>query len=84
MVEKNTDKKTAKELTRELYQAVIGIPESPDDNGLIGAVKEIKTILTNQNGRIRETEKGLSRIIGFVTGFSIIISTVITKLCKLW
>ena len=32
--------KTNKELTREVHQAVLGIPDT-DDNGLVGVVKEI-------------------------------------------
>ena len=48
--------KTPDEMIQELYQAVIGIPSNPDDNGLIGDVKEINTKLDKVNGRTRANE----------------------------
>ena len=48
--------KPQREMIRELYQAVIGIPENPDDNGLIGDVKEIKDQLRVVNGKTRKNE----------------------------
>jgi len=48
--------KTQKELIRELYQAVIGIPENPDENGLIGDMKTLHTKLDLVNGRGRKNE----------------------------
>ena len=47
--------KTQKEILRELHQAVVGIPESPDDNGLIGAVKDIRDEVRSLNGCVRNT-----------------------------
>ena len=60
--------KTQKEMVRELHQAVVGLPENPEENGLIGDVKEIKSILITQNGRIRSNEKRISRINGILVG----------------
>ncbi len=49
--------KTQKEMTQELYQAVIGLPENPEENGLIGDVKELVKVIKEQNGRIRKNSK---------------------------
>uniref|UniRef100_A0A6M3KIY4 Uncharacterized protein n=1 Tax=viral metagenome TaxID=1070528 RepID=A0A6M3KIY4_9ZZZZ len=43
--------KTQKEQIQELFQAVIGIPENPKENGLIGKVDTIVDPLKEQNGR---------------------------------
>lgn len=62
--------KTQKEMVQELHQAVVGLPENPEENGLIGDVKEIKDHLVMQNGRIRSNEKSISRIKGIIIGIS--------------
>ena len=67
--------KPQKDMIRELYQAVIGIKENPDDNGLIGDVKEVSDKLDRMNGRVRGNEvrskvnQGLfgSGVIGVIT-----------------
>ena len=41
--------KTQKSMIQELYQAVIGIHENPDENGLVGDVKRL-------NGRVKGNE----------------------------
>ena len=61
--------KTQKEMVRELCQAVIGLPENPDDNGLIGKVQEVKDIIVLQNTRIRKNEQRISKIWGILIGF---------------
>jgi len=60
--------KTQKEMVTELYQAVIGLPENPEENGLIGDVHEIKEILGVQNDRIRGSERSISRFKGVGIG----------------
>ena len=62
--------KTQKEMLGEVYQAMIGLPENPEENGMIGDVREIKDILVTQNGRIRSNEKSISRIKGILVGIS--------------
>ena len=62
----------AKELTRELHQAVIGIPDNPEENGLIGDIKDIKKEFKILNGRVTKTETGLSRLKGIIAGISIL------------
>jgi len=63
---------TQKEMIKELYQAVIGIPESPDENGLIGDVKDIKKEFRILNGRVRINETSISRIKGIGIGLGIV------------
>jgi hypothetical protein len=38
------------EMIRLIYQAVVGIPDNPDERGLIGDVREIKDHLKKLNG----------------------------------
>ena len=69
--------KTQKEQIQELCQAVIGIPENPDENGLIGQVKDVLELLKEQNGRIRKNSKHIYIITGVLmvtmggTGFGL-------------
>ena len=44
------------EMVRELYQVVIGIPENPTDNGLIGVINNIDKKLDALNGKVRGNE----------------------------
>lgn len=64
--------KTQKEKINELFQAVIGIPENPDDNGLIGDIRDIKKILLSQNTRIRDNERRIYKIWGILIGLGAI------------
>ena len=48
--------RTQKEMIQILFQKVVGIPENPDDNGLIGSVKDINDKLDTVNGRTRKNE----------------------------
>jgi len=81
--------KTQKEMTLELYQAVIGIPENPKDNGLIGKIDGIETLLKIQNGRVTKNEKCISnlksKIRGIIIGISVfggLVAAVVTLISK--
>jgi len=67
--------KTQREMTQELYQAVIGIPENPKDNGLIGKIDSIEGLLKIQNSRVSKNEKSISnlnsKIRGIIIGLSV-------------
>jgi len=63
-----------KEMTQELYQAVIGIPENPDANGLIGDMEDVKELLKAQNGHITKNTVSISRLKGGFLGLSVFIS----------
>lgn len=64
--------KTQKEMTRELYQAVMGLKDNPEDNGLIGDICDIKELLQKQNGRVRKNENKISWIVGVGTGLGLV------------
>ena len=75
--------KAPKQMIQELYQAVIGIPGNPDDNGLIGDVKEIKRDIKNQNNRVNKLENKQKFLYGLIAGSGILgggIGAVIAKL----
>lgn len=78
--------KTAKEMTKELHQAVIGLPDNPEENGLIGDVKDIRGKLDVVNGKTRKNEvrsKVNQAILAVLLGGSGITAGV-TKLIDLW
>lgn len=64
--------KTPKVILQELSQAVIGIPNNPDENGLIGTVSDIKELVQLQNDRIRKNEQKISKIWGILIGIGAI------------
>jgi len=45
--------KTQKEMIYELHQVVIGVKDSPTDNGLIGQVDRIEQQLRELNGQVK-------------------------------
>ena len=51
---------TQRDLLREIHQVVIGLPDNPEANGLIGDMAEIKQLLVTQNGSIRENAKNIA------------------------
>ena len=69
----------AKEITQRnmilrLHQAVIGIEDNPEENGLIGDVADIKKLLTPQNERIATVERSVSRIKGVGVGIGAVVA----------
>ena len=48
--------KTQKEMIAELYQVVVGLPENPYDNGLVGDIRCIGQKIDALNGRVRGNE----------------------------
>ena len=52
--------KTEREMIAELHQVVIGIPNNPVDNGLVGDIAEIRKQVTLTNGTVN---LNVSRII---------------------
>jgi hypothetical protein len=79
-------KEESRMMIQTLYQAVIGIPDSPDDNGLIGDIKDIKEQLILTNGRSRKNEgdiKWIKRISGGLVGSGGIVAGV-GKLTGWW
>lgn len=65
---------TQKEMISQVHQAVIGIPDNDDENGLIGDVADIKKHLKEQNSRIGRTERSVSRIKGIGAGVAVVIT----------
>ena len=60
--------KTSKEMVQSLYQAVVGIAENADENGLIGDIADIKELLQTQNKRISKAEGKVNKIWGVLIG----------------
>ncbi len=65
-----TPPKTEKDMLRELHQAVVGIPENPEENGLIGNVKELTRVIKEQNGRIRRNSIKIAAITAMLLAFA--------------
>ena len=55
-----------KDILQELYQAVVGIPENPDENGLIGKVDDLIVAVKAQNNRVGKVEQKVSKIWGII------------------
>ena len=67
--------KSQEQMVAELYQAIVGIMESPNDNGLIGDIAQISDKLDLLNGRVRGNEvrsKVNQGIIGTIGGGGIL------------
>lgn len=76
--------KPQEEMIRLLYQAVIGIPENPEDNGLIGDVADIKELITTQNGKIRRNEVRSKVNQGVIGTMISLLIAIFTKIVGLW
>ena len=59
---------TQREMLQILTQVIIGIPNSPDENGMIGDIKEIKQDIKRQNGRVNKIEGKQKFLYGLVAG----------------
>ena len=60
--------KTQKEQIQELLQAVVGIPENDDENGLIGDVRDVRKLLLVMTSRVGKTEQKVSKMWGILIG----------------
>ena len=69
--------KTQREMIQELYQAVIGIPENPDENGLVGDVKKL-------NGKVRSNEVRSKVNQGAIASLASGVVAGISKLLGMW
>jgi len=56
MITEKEKKEQTRQMIEKLYQAVVGIPENPKENGLIGKVDEVSCKLDIVNGRTRDNE----------------------------
>lgn len=72
--------KTQREMLHELYQAVVGIPDNSDDNGLIGDVKELIKAVKIQNGRISKNRLMIVSLISLLIGTGILEATNVTQM----
>ena len=59
--------KTTDQMIAELHQVVVGIPENPYDNGLVGDITEMKNQLKELNGQVAKNTM-FRRIGTWVTG----------------
>ncbi|KKL05276.1 hypothetical protein LCGC14_2607660 [marine sediment metagenome] len=62
---------TQKELIQEVHQAVLGV-EGTDDKGLVGDLKELKTDVKAQNGRVGRNTLKIAGIIAFLAGLGVL------------
>lgn len=46
----------------KLAQAVIGMPDNPDDNGMVGDIKEIEKHLKELNGSVSRNVSTISKL----------------------
>ncbi len=74
--------RTQKKMTQELYQAVVGIPDNPEENGMIGDITEIKELIKSQNGRLRTNEQRVIKITGFLVGIGATIGIVLNSVIR--
>lgn len=54
--------KTPEQMIAELYQKVIGIPENPHDDGMIGDIAEIKASVKNMNALVASNVLRVTRV----------------------
>ena len=59
---------TQKEMLQTLTLVIVGIPGNPDENGMIGDIKEIKQDIKAQNSRINKVEGKQKFLYGLVAG----------------
>ena len=52
--------KSQEEMIRELYQCVIGLPDNPADNGLIGDIDDIKKLMVGQANYVTENTRNIA------------------------
>lgn len=75
--------KTQEQMIQELYQVIVGIPQNPDDNGLIGDIKDICDKLDALNGKTRGNEVR-SKVNQAIIALIVSGAGIISKIKGLW
>ena len=55
-------------MLQTLTQVIIGIPNNPDETGMIGDIKEIKRDIKAQNSRVNKIEGKQKFLYGLIVG----------------
>jgi len=63
--------KTQKQLIQEVHQGIYGVPHT-EERGVLGDIKDIKTAIKEQNGRVRRNSKLIYVIIGVLMGTGVL------------
>lgn len=61
---------TQREMIEQVFQVVLGVQSNPDENGLVGDVKEVLKLLKELNGSVRTNttwRKAHTWAIGFLS-----------------
>ena len=64
-------------ILQRVAQAVIGMPDNPDDNGMVGDVKEIEQHLRKLNGSVASDGSDISMLKWAVGGLWLLVLSLI-------